>query len=248
MVLMSCGVGLCSVLTPYYNEDVLYSLEQLKERNVDGITMLYYLKTIVPGLCSDVGMPNAGADSCDPFMCPYLTRIAGSQLYFLHSNNGDEIFANCWCWMKTFFGMCTLVNFSYFEFSLPMLSLNFVYVVASQMNGRTFLNGWTQRPNIVSWVISQKRVFLMPENYVFGHLIEVKLLHAQVSPRCDQCPQLWIPNLAPHFQKIFQSVFRIFLIADLIYLWRLTGLHIFRVGGTFTNRVVEKFLIYLTYS
>lgn len=97
MVLMSCGVGLCSVLTPYYNEDVLYSLEQLKERNVDGITMLYYLKTIVPGLCSDVGMPNAGADSCDPFMCPYLTRIAGSQLYFLHSNNGDEIFANCWC-------------------------------------------------------------------------------------------------------------------------------------------------------
>lgn len=40
----------------------------------------------------------------------------------------------------------------------------------------------------------------------------------------------------------------IFLIAILIYLWRLTGLHIFRIGGTFTNIVVEKFLRYLTYS
>lgn len=116
------------------------------------------------------------------------------------------------------------------------------------MNGRIFLNGWTQRPIIVSWVISQKRVFLMPENYVFGHLIEVKPLHAQVSPRCDQCPQLLIPNLASYIAKIFQSVFAIFLIADLIYLWRLTGLHIFRIGGTITNIVVEKFLSYLTYS
>ena len=106
MVLLSCGDGLCSVLTPYYNEDVLYSLEKLKERNVDGITMLYYLKTIVPGLCSDVGMPNAGADSCDPYMCPYMTCIAGWQLYFLHSNNCEEIFATRGCWMKTIFGMC----------------------------------------------------------------------------------------------------------------------------------------------
>lgn len=97
MVLLSCGDGLCSVLTPYYNEDVLYSLEQLKERNVDGITMLYYLKTIVPGLCSDVEMPNAGADSCDPFMCPCMNCIAGWQLYFLHSTNCEESFATRGC-------------------------------------------------------------------------------------------------------------------------------------------------------
>lgn len=40
---------LCSALTPYYNEDVMYSKAQLEDKNVDGITILYYLQTIVPG-------------------------------------------------------------------------------------------------------------------------------------------------------------------------------------------------------
>lgn len=97
MILLSCGDGLCSVLTPYYNEDVLYSLEQLKERNVDGITMLYYLKTIVPGLFSNVGMSNAGADSCGSFMCAEMTCIPGLQLYFLHSDNCKDFSATCGC-------------------------------------------------------------------------------------------------------------------------------------------------------
>ncbi|KAK6919568.1 Glycosyl transferase, family 48 [Dillenia turbinata] len=35
-----------SVLTPYYNEEVLYSKEQLWTPNEDGISTLYYLKTI----------------------------------------------------------------------------------------------------------------------------------------------------------------------------------------------------------
>lgn len=38
-----------SVFTPYYSEDVMYSKAQLEDRNVDGITILYYLQTIVPG-------------------------------------------------------------------------------------------------------------------------------------------------------------------------------------------------------
>ncbi|XP_065874400.1 callose synthase 12 [Euphorbia lathyris] len=35
-----------SVLTPYYNEEVLYSREQLRIENEDGISILYYLQTI----------------------------------------------------------------------------------------------------------------------------------------------------------------------------------------------------------
>ncbi|CAA2967687.1 callose synthase 7-like isoform X1 [Olea europaea subsp. europaea] len=37
-----------SVLTPYYNEDVLYSVEELKQINEDGITIPFYLQTIYP--------------------------------------------------------------------------------------------------------------------------------------------------------------------------------------------------------
>ncbi|KAL9662235.1 hypothetical protein QQ045_027067 [Rhodiola kirilowii] len=35
-----------SVLTPYYNEEVIYSKEQLRTENEDGISILYYLQTI----------------------------------------------------------------------------------------------------------------------------------------------------------------------------------------------------------
>ncbi|XP_054810137.1 callose synthase 12-like [Prosopis cineraria] len=35
-----------SVLTPYYSEDVLFSKEQLRTENEDGISILYYLQTI----------------------------------------------------------------------------------------------------------------------------------------------------------------------------------------------------------
>ncbi|XP_058209041.1 callose synthase 12-like [Rhododendron vialii] len=35
-----------SVLTPYYNEEVMYSKEQLRTENEDGISTLYYLQTI----------------------------------------------------------------------------------------------------------------------------------------------------------------------------------------------------------
>ncbi|XP_024386368.1 callose synthase 9 isoform X2 [Physcomitrium patens] len=37
-----------SVFTPYFEEDVMYSKAQLENANVDGITILYYLQTIVP--------------------------------------------------------------------------------------------------------------------------------------------------------------------------------------------------------
>ncbi|KAK8500612.1 hypothetical protein V6N12_038571 [Hibiscus sabdariffa] len=37
-----------SVLTPHYKEEVLYSIEELKKENEDGISILFYLKTIYP--------------------------------------------------------------------------------------------------------------------------------------------------------------------------------------------------------
>ncbi|KAF5481508.1 hypothetical protein F2P56_002150 [Juglans regia] len=37
-----------SVLTPYYKEDVLYSVDELNKENEDGISVLFYLKKIYP--------------------------------------------------------------------------------------------------------------------------------------------------------------------------------------------------------
>ncbi|KAG0630756.1 hypothetical protein M758_1G201800 [Ceratodon purpureus] len=37
-----------SVFTPYYSEDVIYSPQQLAKENDDGISTMYYLRTIVP--------------------------------------------------------------------------------------------------------------------------------------------------------------------------------------------------------
>lgn len=38
-----------SVLTPYYEEAVLYSEEELNKENEDGISILFYLQRIYPG-------------------------------------------------------------------------------------------------------------------------------------------------------------------------------------------------------
>eukprot|EP00898_Chlorokybus_atmophyticus_P000956 jgi/Chlat1/1861/Chrsp141S02179 len=36
------------VLTPYYSEDVVYSIDQILKENMDGVSILYYLRTIYP--------------------------------------------------------------------------------------------------------------------------------------------------------------------------------------------------------
>jgi callose synthase len=38
-----------SVLTPYYEEEVIYSLKDLNTTNEDGITTLFYLQKVFPG-------------------------------------------------------------------------------------------------------------------------------------------------------------------------------------------------------
>lgn len=38
-----------SVLTPYYDEDVMFSTKKLKQETEDGVSILYYLQKIYPG-------------------------------------------------------------------------------------------------------------------------------------------------------------------------------------------------------
>ena len=37
-------------MTPYYTEIVAYSLDELLQRNEDGVSTLFYLQTIFPGI------------------------------------------------------------------------------------------------------------------------------------------------------------------------------------------------------
>lgn len=48
-----------SVLTPYYEEEVIYSLKDLNTTNEDGITTLFYLQKVFPGL-----FPSRNSSSC----------------------------------------------------------------------------------------------------------------------------------------------------------------------------------------
>jgi hypothetical protein len=44
----------CSVLTPYYKEDVLFSSQALEDQNEDGVSILFYLQKIYPGRSMNV--------------------------------------------------------------------------------------------------------------------------------------------------------------------------------------------------
>jgi callose synthase len=39
-----------SVYTPYYSEIVMYSMDELRKENEDGISTLFYLQKIFPGI------------------------------------------------------------------------------------------------------------------------------------------------------------------------------------------------------
>lgn len=43
-------LNFCRVLTPYFDEPVLFSLEHLEEPNEDGVSILFYLQKIFPGI------------------------------------------------------------------------------------------------------------------------------------------------------------------------------------------------------
>lgn len=48
---MTLYIFVCSVLTPYFDEPVLFSRDHLGERNEDGVSILFYLQKIFPGFC-----------------------------------------------------------------------------------------------------------------------------------------------------------------------------------------------------
>lgn len=39
----------CSVMTPYYSEETVYSKTDLEMENEDGVSIIYYLQKIYPG-------------------------------------------------------------------------------------------------------------------------------------------------------------------------------------------------------
>lgn len=71
----------CSVFTPYYEEDVMYDMEKLYKENEDGISILFYLQKIYPGIsylsckiCDDLGFDlffPTNIDSLTNFMWKY---------------------------------------------------------------------------------------------------------------------------------------------------------------------------------
>lgn len=42
-----------SVLTPYYSEETVYSKNDLEMENEDGVSVVYYLQKIFPGMSTD---------------------------------------------------------------------------------------------------------------------------------------------------------------------------------------------------
>lgn len=49
LVKLIVSISICSALTPYYNEPVLFSIKELQEENEDGVSTLFYLQKIYPG-------------------------------------------------------------------------------------------------------------------------------------------------------------------------------------------------------
>ena len=65
-----------SVFTPYYSEVVLYSMAELTKRNEDGISILFYLQKIYPGIHFLLKI----SDSCLVFYVSYLRFVMFSVL------------------------------------------------------------------------------------------------------------------------------------------------------------------------
>jgi 1,3-beta-glucan synthase component len=63
------SVFVCSVLTPYYKEEVLFSHKDLNDQNEDGVSILFYLQKIYPGTFFNLYCDFQ--TSCD-FVFPFL--------------------------------------------------------------------------------------------------------------------------------------------------------------------------------
>ncbi|KAM0047910.1 putative 1,3-beta-glucan synthase [Helianthus debilis subsp. tardiflorus] len=135
-----------SVLTPYYNEDVLYSEEELHLENEDGISILFYLQKIYPDEWQNfeerIRNPKLKATEEDrkeatrqwvSYRGQTLSRTVRGMMYykealelqcFLDSAHDNEIFT----------GYRT-VGKTHKECAQALADLKFTYVVSCQMYG-----------------------------------------------------------------------------------------------------------------
>lgn len=66
-----------SVLTPYYHEEVIYSLKDLNTANEDGITTLFYLQRVFPGSISSINSSYFKRTFISVFKIPYHISTYG---------------------------------------------------------------------------------------------------------------------------------------------------------------------------
>lgn len=68
------------MFTPYYSEIVLYSTTELQEKNEDGISILFYLQKIYPGM---------------PCLCLVFLLYFIAQLFIMRQKNKRFLFFDC---------------------------------------------------------------------------------------------------------------------------------------------------------
>ncbi|KAJ6412395.1 hypothetical protein OIU84_005447 [Salix udensis] len=140
-----------SVLTPYYKEDVLYSDDELHKENEDGITILFYLKTIYRDewknfeeRVNDLKFKQFSKERMEltrqwvSYRGQTLARTVRGMMYYrqvielqcLLEFAGDDVFLN---------GFRTLEpeqdQKAYFDHAQALADLKFTYVVSCQVYG-----------------------------------------------------------------------------------------------------------------
>ncbi|KAJ6306723.1 hypothetical protein OIU76_001674 [Salix suchowensis] len=140
-----------SVLTPYYKEDVLYSDDELHKENEDGITILFYLKTIYRDewknfeeRLNDLSLKQFSKERMEltrqwvSYRGQTLARTVRGMMYYrqvielqcLLEFAGDDVFLN---------GFRTLEpaedQKAYFDHAQALADLKFTYVVSCQVYG-----------------------------------------------------------------------------------------------------------------
>ncbi|XP_076942454.1 callose synthase 7-like [Bidens hawaiensis] len=134
-----------SVLTPYFKEDVLYSVEELHENNEDGISILFYLQKIYPDEWANYeerikGSPNKTEElrKWVSYRGQTLSRTVRGMMYyktalelqcFLDYAKDDEIFTGFRLFNKDKHQMDLK------ERERAMADLKFTYVVSCQIYG-----------------------------------------------------------------------------------------------------------------
>ncbi|GAB4850790.1 hypothetical protein Ancab_030090 [Ancistrocladus abbreviatus] len=141
-----------SILTPYFKEDVLYSAEELKEENEDGISILFYLQKIYPdewtNFLERINDPKLGYASKDrmelirhwvSYRGQTLSRTVRGMMYY-HQALDLQCFLEYAGDSAIFSGYRTIDrsdvhNKAIFDYSQALTDLKFTYVVSCQVYG-----------------------------------------------------------------------------------------------------------------